>query len=132
LFGWLVNKILCRPQSSEYRTQNLGVRSQNKDDYFLALNQPIDITGKQCKEKSDRGICFLPVTFFIISFSLMPLFPLLPVHVNGHKTHPDADGRVGHVERGPGVLVPVDLEEVDDFSEPYPVDQVADRSCKDQ
>src|SRR6266513_3240342 len=58
------------------------------------------------------------------------------LHVEEEQPDADADGRVGHVERGPvvGLAAPVhvDVEEIDDVAEAEAVDEVADGAAEDQ
>lgn len=49
-----------------------------------------------------------------------------------HERHADGDGGVRNVERGPVILVIVNIDEVDNHPDSQPIRQVADSAPKDQ
>src|SRR5262249_46506216 len=55
-----------------------------------------------------------------------------PDHPYGEQRHAHADRRVGHVEGGPVVVAPVEVEEVHHGAEPSTVDQVARGAAEDE
>ena len=65
-------------------------------------------------------------------FSLGFFPPLVEQHVDGKEEDADADGRIGHVEGRPVVLVPVEIEEVDHLAQPDPVDKIAECAGEDK
>jgi hypothetical protein len=40
------------------------------------------------------------------------------------QNHTDADGRIGHVESGPMVTAVIDVNEINNLSQPNPIDNV--------
>ncbi len=53
-------------------------------------------------------------------------------HGEHHERYADGDAGVGDVERGPVVLVVVDINKVDDHADSQPIQQVADSAPQDQ
>ena len=52
--------------------------------------------------------------------------------VKEEEAHSNSDGGVGHIEGGPMEILPMEIQEVDDFSEADPIDEVTHGSSQDK
>src|SRR5207248_9726889 len=96
-----------------------------------ALSEPPNCSGRDSSRP--RGLKSAPHSW---PSGRLRVDRLALLHVEEEQPDADADGRVGHVERGPvvGLAAPVhvDVEEIDDAAEAEAVDEVADGAAEDQ